>query len=506
MGRTLIGGTAVATATASTSSQSWQEKQTEGYPIFGMWGSDGGNQYQAMQMYDSTFSVKGTPHGAKTGTTSSYQFGNYSDGAMGYQGDFTANYATNAQLTSQPYSSSYWVQANRNNTVFPMHEYIDLSPAGSWRSVYGTNNTSTLSTIYRKYWLMNWVLPEGRRPRKFLSVENQYINQFSDMKRMPSKHLGRRFTWTTWLQTSHPVIYAAITATAQSWYGAGNASYNERTNKLMISWQTSTTNQHCAILIAGEAGKLLSSPDVTPTEWFEAATPVSWTNWTMAFNTGTANDTRYDHKIMLGDNDKAAIFNHQAASNMYMCLMDWNSGSAGSHTYDSTYTSVSTGGYSSTNGQYYHTRFQSTWDQNWHMAFTGTYQEGCGMAGLIVSTKDPSRVFKYRHAVNIGYGVLPIGKSSFMFHAGENTDSSTKPGGIISLGATSQVGTADTTYSYSSGVISLSIVNKGTLTSVGQLQSGINNLKYTTDYPTFITCNWWPKDDYIFGSPSSIDY
>ena len=509
MGRTLIGGTAVATASSSsttTASQSWQEQQTEGYPIFGLWGSDGGNQYQSMQMYDSLLNTKGTPHGAKANSTTSYQFGNYADGSLGYNGDYSGSYQTTGQLSTQPATSSYWVQANRCNNMFPMHEMMDLSPTGSYRPLWGTSNTSSNSPSYNTMYLMNMVLPEGRRPRKFFRCVNDNIDELASLRRVDTKYMGRRFNWVGWLQNNHASIYADMTAVSNNFLGYGNISYNERTNKMAISWQRASNNSMTAILIAGQSGKLLTDPSVNVSDWFEAATPVSWTDWNMAFNSSTGSETRYDHKLMLGDNDKLAVFHHQTGSSMYMCLIDWNEGSAGSHTYTNNYNNVATGGFSANNSPYYGTRFQSTWDQNWHMAFAGTYQEGSGMAGLIVSTKDPSRVFAYRDDYNMGGGVNAIGKSSFFFHRGDNTDSTSKLGGMIYLADTSQEGTDATTYGYSSNPNNVTVANKATLTSVGSLHSGINNMWYTTDYPCFITSTWWPKDDPVHGSPTWLDF
>ena len=510
MGRTLIGGSAVASPTVNTntttSSQSWQEQQTEGYPIFGMWGSDGGNQYQSMQMYDSQFNTRGTPHGAKANSTTTYQFGNFTDGAMGYNGDNSANYQTTGQLSTQPATSSYWVQANRCNNMFPMHEMIDLSPAGSWRSLYGTSNTSSNFPTYNTIFYMTMVLPEGRRPRKYYRVQNENIYQQNSLRRPNQNYSARTFNWATWLQNNHASIYADITATTSNWYSFGGICYNERTNKMMINWQRNADNNMCALLIAGQSGKLLTDPSVTMEEWFDVATPVSWTDWTAVFNGATGTEMRYDHKIVLGDNDKAAVFHHQASSTMYMTLIDWNDGSAGAHTYDNNYHSRTTGGFGGSSGYYYAQRFQSTWDNNWQFCFTGTYQEGCGMAGIFVSTKDPSRCFDYYDSYNNGYNVLAIGKSSFLFGRNENTDSTSKYGGKIYLGDTSQEGTDSTFYGRSNTTAPVSIANKATISSVGTTQTGINNMWYTTDYPTFITSTWWPKDDPVFGSPTWLDF
>ena len=511
MGRTLIGGSAVASptvnTTTTTSSQSWQEQQTEGYPIFGMWGSDGGNQYQSMQMFDSVFNTRGTPHGAKANSTTSYQFGNFTDGAMGYNGDHSNVYQTTGQLTTQDAGGgTYWVQGNRNNNMFPMHEVIDLSPTGSWRSLYGTNNTTSSSPSYNTIFYMTMVLPEGRRPRKFYRVQNQNIYQSATLRRSNQNYMGRNFDWTNWLQNNHASIYADITATTSNWFTYGGICYNERTNKMMINWQRTSNNEMCALLISGQSGKLLTDPAVTTEEWFNAATPVSWTDWTMVFNDGTGTEMRYDHKIMLGDNDKAAIFHHQASSTMYMTLLDWNDGSTGAHTYNNNYHSRSTGGFGGSSGYYYAQRFQSTWDNNWQICFTGTYQEGSGLAGIVVSTKDPSRCFDYYDPFNFGGGILAIGKSSFLFHRGQNTDSGSKQAGKIHLGYTSQEGTDATTYGRSNNTNPIAINNKASLAAVSSTQCGINNMWYTTDYPTFITSTWWPKDDPVFGSPTWLDF
>jgi hypothetical protein len=117
-----------------------------------------------------------------------------------------------------------------------------------------------------------------------------------------------------------------------------------------------------------------------------------------------------------------------------------------------------------------------------------------------VSTKDPRRYFRYRDANNNGYNVLAIGKGSLLFSRGNNTDSQSKMGGILNLTEVSTTGTDDVQIR-ENGAYGPSTISNGSSVSVHNAYTGMNNLYYTTDYPTLITCNWWPKDDMVHGSP-----
>lgn len=503
MGRTLIGGTAVVptTSVVKTTSTDWQSRQTEGLPLKATWAHDGsGNQWYGCSVYDCYGNAVGGADGGKANSTTSYQFGNYADQNFSYSGDNTGGYSTAGQLSTQPFLSSYWVQANRNNTYLPMHGMLNVSPDGNFASIGAPSYSSNSHSGYFSYYITQ-VLPQGRRPRKYISISNNVIYVASSLLSFSNTKIDG-MDWST-----HPTItgaswYADWSAT-NSKFSWGGACYNERTNKLMLVHQVSSTATQRAILLTGGSGVLLTSPTVSLSDWFDAVKASTWTEFDLPYNGGTVAGTRYDKRVILGDNDKAMVLQTQSTSKMHGGLLDWNTGSEGAYDWVPTYISVSTGGFNADNSVYYSQRIQATWSNKWLYCFSGTYQEGGGLSGIVVSTEDPSRAFTATHGVNIGCSVLPHGEDAFQFASHDNTDGAGMYGGTINLASTSTTGTDATTFHLSTSNVPTAIANLGALpaSTVATQYTNTPALYYSTNYSPWVTVNWWPRDGVMSYQP-----
>jgi hypothetical protein len=433
-----------------------EDPRKEGLPCFGI-GHGGFNTEMSLRVIDSNFSIMGSPWSAINDTTATYRHGMAGDAMFGYSSVDMGTW--NDQLSSNSEGNAAFLGSLHQHDQYPMGMYVDLSPDGMFngQTIHGKSYTKT----FRGRFLINQILPEGCRPRRYFSMLG---NSFFE-----SQSMGNLYAQTD------EVNLASYRDNVNYTSGSGSAGYNEAT-KTLITVHNSTTN-----LVFN---RYVSTVDLNSCdslqEFFDAATVTS--------GTGSRNGSHEeDAVVVVGDNGYVA-YQYRSGNNAYAGLL------SPANTYSNAHFG-SLGGttsYGVDGGDPYYNKMNTTWDGKWAAAYQPYYYYGGGCLAFVFSTEDPRRYFKIASTENDANSLLPTGKSSFMILSESNTDSVPVQMAMYGFKNTDRTGTAATTYSNSIAVAS--IANGGTLMPT---KYGYNNLHggyYSSCYPKFFTVNQWPKD------------
>ncbi len=444
-----------------------EDPRKEGYPTFCEWGGEG-NQNWHVKLYDSFFQPIGSPWASAANSTTSYRFGMLADPTFGYSSIDYAN--ANDQLSSQSYSSwNCWQQALHQNDQYPVSMFGSVSALGM-QTFHSLNNTENLKLIRGKY-LINQVMPEGMRPRRFFGMNNNSFIEYSGLTQMN--------TYKDFVNLSTYKITRTINE------GYGSAGYNERTKTLV----TLHGNNDRTVIATVFKSSINLNTCTNLTEFFANATVKEYS---ITIQT-SGSDCRYDKVVVVGDNDWVGI-SYKESNNQYADVVDLS----GKNNTTIALGSISnTTSYGTSQADPYYTKMNNTWDNNWAAAYTPYYYYGCGLSAYIFSTKDPRRNFRIQNTnTNGGGAMLPIGKSGFVYLNGENTD-----GAAVNMVSWDFAQTDHTEYTsntvYVHSNISTSdtslpaIANGSFLNASANRRSGMTGHSYTTCYPRFMAVNFW---------------
>jgi len=439
------------------------DPRKEGLPLFGIGYADF-NQQTSLRVIDSNFNIVGSPWGAIFNTTVGYSSGMHADAMWGYGGGSSQDMGNwRGSLSTEGYSSySQWIRSMHQHDQYPMGMYVDLSPEGMFngQTLHGFSNTKTL----RGRFLINQILPEGCRPRRYFQMQS---NTFRECPNMGSLLNGIDSVDLSTFRTLNGYTI-----------GQGSAGYNEKTKTLVTLHYSGTAIQ---------INRFVSTVDlntcVSLGSFFAAATVTS------ATGTRTGSDNSGDTVVIVGDNGYVAV-NYRSSNTQYADLINPD------NTYSNGYfTSISnTTSYGTDQGAPYYNKMQLTWDGKWAAAYTAYYYYGNGLSCYVHSTEDPRRHFKINNTSSGSYGCafLPLGKSGFMFALGENTDSSPVYMNVYNFSNTARSGTGSTTYSNQGSDGNVATANGGALNASTYNYNNLHGGYGSTCYPIFFTVNQWP--------------
>jgi len=451
------------------------DPRKEGYPSFCLFGGDY-NSFSQVKVIGSDFQNIGSPYAAGCNTTMSYGHGMLADPMFSYSHSDAGTPSSN--LSTQDYSIyTTFVQSLHQSDQYPMSAYGSTSPSG-YQSFNNFINESGITKLSRGYLLINQVMPEGMRPRRFFGMQGNTFQEFATLTQMVNPI--DTFSLNTKVISRNVSTFAT---------GNGSAGYNERTQTLV----TLHSNGSSTAVIAT---KFVSTVNLntcnTLKEFFDASTITEY-SLTMTTN---GSDSYTDKVVVVGDNGWVGV-SYRESTNMYATAYDLSGGNATAINFS---TQGMTTSYGVTQGTYYYTKMNTTWDGNWAMAYTPYYYYGCGCFGFVFSTQDPRRSFRIQNTNSASGGmIVPYGKSGLRYMCGINTDSASVS--IISWDFKNTdlnySSAAATTYIHSNAAGAQAVNNDGILNSAVNAYSGITGFYYSTCYPNFQTVNYWPLNGKI---------
>lgn len=519
MGRTLIGGSAVAaptptTPTTSTTSSSTDDPRREGLPMFAIW-----------QMYDDQFRYVQcstyAPDGSQTNnpwayavysSPGSYRGGVMQDKYLGYSGDNQSWYRTSSTISSN--SSSYMVGRTQDNTHWPSNLAINIGPTGQFAANIGQSNSGRSYWRYIRY-MITQVLPEGIRPRMFLGRNNQYIYRSLQPSDDNYIRVQDRFTWyDTDMEAAFPELANRRYST-----GYGNCGYNEKTGYFVLFAKTSNGNVD---MFKWKLGARISDPKVPLKKTFLEATEFEYRQMDNTENL-SGDEGYYRGQITVGDNGYCRWTRMQPSSRMQSNLFhldssvasqfitsnsqDSNGQSYGAQNASYSYELGLTTCYGIDQGsEHIGTVYNATWDNKWIIHFNHYYYYGSGCMGFVHSTSDPRVCYTWQNP-NQSYGNSPVasGTTGWIFGREQNADSSdvyyhnfnlsnleTSWDTIqenIANGVSDPYGRS---FTYTDWVPSSIYQNISQTDRPGLVPAhGYNS----TNYPRLLNVNWWPTKD-----------
>lgn len=447
------------------------DPRKEGYPAFCVFGGDM-NTYSQVKVVGSDLQNIGSPWAAGVNTTMSYGHGMLKDPMFAYNG---ADAGTpNANLSTEGYSSwSAWLQSLHQSDQYPMSAYGSTSANGyqSFNNfVDGSNNTK----LSRGYLLINQVMPEGIRPRRFFGLQGNTFMEFAGLTQMANA----KDTFA--LNTKAITRNISTQAT-----GNGSAGYNERTNTLVVVHSTGSSSVCIATKFVNAAVNLNTCTNLN--EFFSTATV---TEYTLTMTT-SGGDSYTDKVVVVGDNGWVGI-SYREGTTMYATAYDLTGNNAAAINF--TNQSMTTS-YGVSQGVYYYTKMNTTWDGQWAFAYTPYYYYGCGCFAYVFSTVDPRRVFRIQNTNSAAGGmVVPYGKAGMRYLCGVNSDSQSVSQIAWDFRNTDTLynNAAATVYSHSNAAGLIAVNNDAILNSSVAATTGITGFHYSTCYPNFQTVNFWP--------------
>lgn len=522
MGRTLIGGTAVATVAptpttpASTSSSS--DPRKEGLPMFATWTMHDDN-FRGIQCatYSSDGMQTNNPwaYSLYSSPGSNYHGGVMTDKYFGRDSDKPSWYRTNNQISSN--SGSYMVGRTQDNTHWPSAMSINIGPTGQFAS---NIMASTNHRVQAHRYMTTQVLPEGVRPRIFLASDNLAIYRTAS----PAIS-GRYGVGGQSFNITETDVVAAFPAIASRRYGTGYgmSGYNEKTGYYVLFTKTSNGNVDMFKWKIG-ADYRLTDPKVNIKEAFLNATEFEYRQMDNADNMSSA-DGYYRGVITVGDNgycrwtrwaDGNGVNTHlfhldsSVASNFIHSNTPDNTGEVygANDNGRSRKLTISTSYGMDSGDDHIGIGYQSTWDNCWHLHFGHYYYYGAGMMAFVTSTADPRVCYQVENS-NTSYTCSPIasGTTGFIFSRDQNADGQNHFWHNFNmLGAvkTYEEIAANTAAGKTHPRGSIQTYTNVNLTSNYQSiphtdQGGLvpNHGYHSTQYPRLLNVNWWPTKDGI---------
>jgi hypothetical protein len=451
------------------------DPRREGLPTFALFGGDM-NQKFFHKVVGSDMQVIGTPWGAIGNTTSSYTAGVMADPMFSYS---ASDFGTlNGNLSSEGFGfNAGWVQSLHQNDQYPAAYFGSTSASGmqGWNCFHDAASLKS----HKGYTLINQVMPEGMRPRRFFGMIADAFVEYASLTQMSSN--------------IDAVNLANYKGTRTLTVGNGTAGYNERTQTLVTIHSDNSTG-NCVVTKFKSTVNLNLCKNLK--EFFDNATR---TEYTAAMEVW-GGDNYSDKVVIVGDNDWIGV-SYRNGNNHYYNAFDLTSavqGSAAPFIYGTFIANTTSYGVSQ--GVHYYTKMQLTWDANWAAAFTPYYYYGCGASIFFASTKDPRRHFRAQNTNTSSGGMLtPIGRSKFALFLGINTDSASVSHITWDFAKTDTGNySADTKYMHSglafNSVADQVIANGSLLYSSNAANSGVAGFFYSTCYPNFQTVNFWNRE------------
>lgn len=468
MGRTVAGSQVVVSSTASTgSSSSVIDPRKEGLPLYHLHGTDG-NQYRTSIILDGDFQPVSDAWAALLSTTTSYGSGLHSDSMIGYNGDVGA---TSASLSSQGSTSwNYWTKSIHQNDQYPFSMYTRSNHRGNmdFVSIHYASQTGKLG---RGQYLINQVLPEGVRPRRWFSVNGSTMYE--------SGHYNLLNRQDDSINLSTLDMFSEVTSFS---YNRGACCYNERTKKLAISWAVNASTQWYFIVS--------STKDLNKDGLQEF-----WANATLSSSfvgTGQWNSqTYYWRNMVLGDNDKIAVSQHESNTH-YFYVFDVD----GTRLVNTSQGSTTS--YSANNDTACYEKMNTTWDNKWAALYASYYYYGGGPNVFFVSTENPEYYYKDVVSWTNGGALMPHKERGFVFLRSDNHNSQ---GSRISYMNFEEI---DVTQPLTTQQLVGDSASRGgySLYTPGQSvnfensdYSVISGVYYSTNYPCWSSVYWWPREN-----------
>lgn len=441
------------------------DPRKEGLPMFGIgYSGSNMNEHFSLRVIDSNFNIAGSPWSAMSNSTNNYGQGMNADAMWNYSNASPDMGTMHTQLSSEQYGSyAAWLNSCHQHDQYPMGMYVDVSADGMMNGQ--TLHSFSYTKVHRGRYLINQVLPEGCRPRRYFQLHDNVFRECSGMGSLrygfDSVQLGVYRD-----NTSHSV-------------GRGSAGYNEKTKTLVTLHYSSTdvtVNRFVSTVDLNHCKNLV--------EFFDNATVTSSTgNRTGTSNTG-------DTVVVVGDNGYVAC-QYRHGNSLYADLI------APDNTYTTGFYSEANGttSYGTEQGTPYYNKMQLSWDGKWAAAFSAYYYYGSGILAHFFSTEDPRRYMTTAMTKTLGSVLMPIGPSGFMMASSDNTDSQSVYMNQYDFTNTDRTNHADTTvYSHTNDDGPTNIGSGGTLNPDMNPRNNLHGGYGTTCYPKFFTINQWPTD------------
>lgn len=444
------------------------DPRKEGLPCFAMSYGNANNLF-SLRVFNSQLQVMLPPYGnVDYTTTSSYRHGMAMDPYYMYSWNDSSDpesiLSTEAASTSSP-----WYQSLHQNDQYPSAMWADVSSYGYRTGVnFAGGSTYQNSKSSGGKFLINQVLPEGCRPRRFFGIDGNVMWESSSMMMLFGDVDRYDFS------ALRPAGFQSRT------YCIGAAGYNEKTKRLVIVYSDSSGANTVTVVVFTGNVDLNSCSSL---QQFFTGASVRAFDVALDYN----NQSAYDKTVVVGDNGIVFV-GYRFGNGMYARSFDVTAATPTSTALNAVSGTTS---YGLPSGDNYYTKMQLTWDGKWAFVYQPYYYYGCGVVGYVVSTEDPTRYFTYLNTSSSGGGaILPNMESRFVYFNGVNTDSSGVYGNIIDLSNTSRTGSAATTIMTAHGGLA-SIANGGAI-SAGLANFHMHGGYYSTCYPRFFTVNWWP--------------
>lgn len=505
MGRNLTGGSAVASpssgSSSSSSSSSSDDPRKEGLPCIATWTmqDDNARRYNCV-VYDSNGGQMGAPFSQSSySSPSDYYGGQIADKYWGYSGDAGHIWRTNGQLSSG--NSTYMVGSTTYASHLPVHACMNVSPMGMFSSTRHASGNSVMRVIQE---MCTQVLPEGIRPRCTLTRYNQTFYRAGVLISSRTQGHPGSEAISIWDDADLVAKFGQDNMSPKNLSnggsmdtGRGACGYNERTKTFVILWKKS--NDNTSRITRWKFTKNLNDLTIPLKEVFLSATSVE--TMPSTFTIGWSGTQEADRMMVtVGDNDKIRMtqFRESNAVRTWLINDDLSQGT----------------GYNATQGQYYHNNttsygmeqgwrhigvtYNSTWDNKWHIHYSHYYYYGCGISAFITSTEDPELVYKMSYSDSSGgCPVHAWGKTGFIFNRASNSDSEDHR--LFNLDF-KEMKTTKAAYDAEAGKYysyqyfdQPSIGSNISINDYAQLWPAHGY--QSTNYPTYLTVNWWPTKD-----------
>ena len=516
MGRNLVGGSAVASpssgSSSSSSSSSSDDPRKEGLPCIATWSmqDDNARRFDCV-VYDSTGSRMGSPWGSGLySSPSDYYGGVMADKYWGINGDNGNYWRTNGTLASN--NTSYVIKATCYNGFYPQHAMMNIAPTGGFSS----NRMASSDNLVRAFQHhVTQVLPEGIRPRCSLTRESTYLFRSLALNISNNRGAPGGDRMNLWDDSELVTKFGQDNISPKNnnnnlYQGVGACGYNEKNKTFIIVW-----NQNSTRTIAFTKWKFtqnLNDVNVSLRDIFLTASSVETTPHN-TMNLGWSG-TQEAHRFLVtvGDNDyiRMSQFRESNHFRTYLITPDLTI-DPGTHDSNGEYSHSITTSYGMEQGwRHIGSNYNSTWDNKWHIHYSHYYYYGCGIAAFVTSTEDPRLVYKFNYSgTSDGNSPFPWGKRGFIMNRSTNSDSQDLSYFNLDLKdmkTTKEAFDAEAGRYYSYG--------EYVQPSIGSTLN-INDYSYwmpshgwsSTNYPCFLTVNWWPTHDgrnYYSGQEGSI--
>lgn len=441
------------------------DPRKEGLPCFGIWANDGsGNQAAQFRVFNSDFQIISPPYGSTTSSTSTYRFGMAADQAYCYSGDYQSSFDSTTALSTNAFGAGAWAGSLQCNDQFPIGQMADCNSNGY---MSGSATGPTNSIMNTPHFLIDQILPEGVRPRRYWCMNSNTFYEAHSLQALAQP-----------ISTYDLSTKRALNGSTE---GFGSACYNENIKTLITTHGNATGALQ--VNVFKSTVDLNSVVDVAT--FFANATVTSCT-----VNITYEASSRYDRCIVLGDSGNFVI-GYRNGNNLNGAFV--NISNIASPVVTTLNAVAGTTSYGHGSGNQYLTRLQTTWDGKWACIYQPYYYYGCGICAYVVSIEDPSRYFTLLQTdSSYGGALMPLNKSQFAYFLRQNTDSDCLYTAIFDFTNTSRTGTGTTVVGTLYDQSKVASYANGAALNTSSYQFALTGGFYSTCYPIFTTINYWP--------------